>query len=94
MEPAPDDRAFLRRRLLGIGLGGAAVSLLPFLSGRASATTPPTTTSDTTAATTTTAPISNALVTVKSSTGLIRLIAPAYFIAGGFYALIGVARSA
>jgi hypothetical protein len=56
MEPAPDDKAFLRRRLLGIGLGGAAVSLLPFLSGRASATTPPTTTSDTTAATTTTAP--------------------------------------
>jgi len=56
MEPAPDDRALLRRRLLGIGLGGAAVSLLPFLSGQASATTPPTTTSDTTAATTTTAP--------------------------------------
>ena len=59
-EPAPDDKASLRRRLLGIGLGGAAVSLLPFLSGRASATTPPTTppttTSDTTAATTTTAP--------------------------------------
>jgi hypothetical protein len=55
MEPAPDDKAFLRRRLLGIGLGGAAVSLLPFLSGRASATTT-TATSDTTAATTTTAP--------------------------------------
>ena len=32
----------LRRRLLGIGLGGAAVSLLPFLVGRASATTPTT----------------------------------------------------
>ena len=52
MESAPDDKAFIRRRLLGIGLGGAAVSLLPFLSGRASATTPPTTTG----ATTTTAP--------------------------------------
>jgi hypothetical protein len=60
MEPAPDDKALLRRRLLGIGLGGAAVSLVPFLSGRASATTPPTTpsatTAATTAATTTTAP--------------------------------------
>lgn len=43
-EPAPDDGPNLRRRLLGIGIGGAAVSLLPFLSGRASATTPPTTT--------------------------------------------------
>ena len=52
IEPAPDDRGALRRRLLGIGLGGAAVSLLPFLRGRASATT--TTTS--TPATTTTAP--------------------------------------
>jgi Ferritin-like domain len=39
-EPAPADNA-LRRRLLGIGLGGAAFSLLPFLIGRASATTPP-----------------------------------------------------
>jgi len=29
-----------RRALLGVGLGGAAMSLLPFLSGRASATTP------------------------------------------------------
>ncbi|HEX2782338.1 MAG TPA: ferritin-like domain-containing protein [Ilumatobacteraceae bacterium] len=57
MESAPDDKAFIRRRLLGIGLGGAAISLLPFLSGRASATTPPNSTSDTTpAATTTTAP--------------------------------------
>ena len=37
-EPASADSA-LRRRLLGIGLGGAAVSLLPFLMGRASATT-------------------------------------------------------
>jgi Ferritin-like domain len=37
-EPAPPDSAF-RRRLLGIGLGGAAVSLLPWLVGRASATT-------------------------------------------------------
>ena len=54
-EPAPADSA-LRRRLLGIGLGGAAVSLLPFLVGRASATTPPVATSDTTPATTTTAP--------------------------------------
>ena len=54
IEPAPDDKASLRRRLLGIGLGGAAVSLLPFLTGRASATT--TTTSTSTPATTTTAP--------------------------------------
>ena len=54
IEPAPDDKAFMRRRLLGIGLGGAAVSLLPFLSGRASATTPPNSTSDTAPATTTT----------------------------------------
>ena len=41
-EPEAADSA-LRRRLLGIGLGGAAVSLLPFLVGRASATTPDTT---------------------------------------------------
>jgi hypothetical protein len=41
-EPAPADSA-LRRRLLGIGLGGAAFSLLPFLTGRAGATTPDTT---------------------------------------------------
>ena len=54
-EPAAADSA-LRRRLLGIGLGGAAVSLLPFLVGRANATTPTTGPSDTTAATTTTAP--------------------------------------
>lgn len=54
-EPAPDDGA-LRRRLLGIGLGGAAVSLLPFLSGRVSATTPPNSTPDSTAVPTTTAP--------------------------------------
>ena len=54
-EPAAADSA-LRRRLLGIGLGGAAVSLLPFLVGRANATTPTTASSDTTAATTTTAP--------------------------------------
>jgi len=50
----------LRRRLLGIGLGGAAVSLLPFLTGRAGATTPPTGPTDSTgsssAATTSTAP--------------------------------------
>jgi hypothetical protein len=52
-EPAAADSA-LRRRLLGIGLGGAAVSLLPFLVGRANATTPTTGPSDTTAATTTT----------------------------------------
>ena len=52
IEPEPDDRGVLRRRLLGIGLGGAAVSLLPFLSGRASAST----TSTSTPATTTTAP--------------------------------------
>ena len=54
-EPAPADCA-LRRRLLGIGLGGAFVSLLPFLMGRASATTTTGSTSDTTPATTTTAP--------------------------------------
>ncbi|MEY2401152.1 MAG: hypothetical protein QOJ08_1263 [Ilumatobacteraceae bacterium] len=58
-EPAPADNA-LRRRLLGIGLGGAAVSLLPFLVGRAAATTPGPGTADstpaTTPATTTTAP--------------------------------------
>ena len=54
-EPAAADSA-LRRRLLGIGLGGAAVSLLPFLVGRANATTPTTGPSATTAATTTTAP--------------------------------------
>jgi len=56
-EPAQPDSA-LRRRLLGIGLGGAAVSLLPFLAGRAGATTPSTgpTDSTTAATTTTTAP--------------------------------------
>jgi len=54
-EPAPPDSAF-RRRLLGIGLGGAAVSLLPWLVGRASATTTTSASSDTTPATTTTAP--------------------------------------
>jgi Ferritin-like domain len=52
-EPSAADSA-LRRRLLGIGLGGAAVSLLPFLVGRANATTPTTGSSDTTPATTTT----------------------------------------
>jgi hypothetical protein len=51
-EQASPDCA-LRRRLLGIGLGGAAVSLLPFLMGRANATTPP---SGPTATTTTTTP--------------------------------------
>jgi len=46
-----------RRRLLGIGLGGAAVSLMPFLAGRAGATTPATGPTDSSsAATTTTAP--------------------------------------
>jgi Ferritin-like domain len=54
-EPAPADSA-LRRRLLGIGLGGAVVSLLPFLVGRAGATTPNSGPTDTTPATTTTAP--------------------------------------
>jgi Ferritin-like domain len=54
-EPAPADSA-LRRRLLGIGLGGAAVSLLPFLVGRASATTPTSGPTDSTPATTTTTP--------------------------------------
>jgi hypothetical protein len=38
-----------RRGLLVAGIGGVAVSLLPFLSGRASATTPPTAASTTTA---------------------------------------------
>ena len=52
IEPASDDKGLLRRRLLGIGLGGAAVSLVPLLSGRASATTPP----SSSPATTTTAP--------------------------------------
>jgi len=52
-EPVQPDSA-LRRRLLGIGLGGAAVSLLPFLAGRAGATTPSTGPTDSTAATTTT----------------------------------------
>jgi hypothetical protein len=58
-EPRPDDGAMLRRRLLGIGLGGAAVSLLPLFSGRAAATTPDTTPNsgpDTSAATTTSSP--------------------------------------
>jgi Ferritin-like domain len=54
-EPSAADSA-LRRRLLGIGLGGAAVSLLPFLVGRANATTPTTGPSDTAATTTTSAP--------------------------------------
>ncbi|MEO7371471.1 MAG: ferritin-like domain-containing protein [Ilumatobacteraceae bacterium] len=54
-EPAPADSA-LRRRLLGIGLGGAAVSLLPWLVGRAGATTPNSGPTDSTPATTTTAP--------------------------------------
>ncbi len=53
-EPPPADSAIMRRRLLGVGLGGAVASLLPLLSGRASATTTTTSTSDTTAATTTT----------------------------------------
>jgi len=48
------DGANFRRRLLGIGLGGAVVSLVPFLSGRAGATTPPASSGDTTPATTTT----------------------------------------
>lgn len=52
--PEPADGAILRRRLLGIGVGGAVVSLLPFLGRRAGATTPPASTSDTTPATTTT----------------------------------------
>ncbi len=55
-EPTAADSAIMRRRLLGIGLGGAAASLLPFLSGRASATTTTGSTSSTVAATTTTAP--------------------------------------
>lgn len=52
-EPTPADSATGRRRLLGIGLGGAAASLLPFLGGRASAAT--TTPATTPPATTTTA---------------------------------------
>jgi hypothetical protein len=47
-EPNTADSATMRRRLLGIGWGGAAASLLPWLSGRATATT------TTSAATTTT----------------------------------------
>jgi hypothetical protein len=50
-EPTPADSATGRRRLLGIGLGGAAASLVPFLGGRAHAAT---TTPE--PATTTTAP--------------------------------------
>ena len=53
-EPQPADSAILRRRLLGVGVGGAAASLLPFLGGRASATTTTTSASTTTAASTTT----------------------------------------
>ena len=54
-EPASADGA-LRRRLLGVGLGGAAVSLLPFLVGRASATTPNSGPTDSSATTTTSTP--------------------------------------
>ena len=61
-EPAPADSAIMRRRLLGVGLGGAVAALVPLLSGRASATTTtgsttdttPGSTADTAAATTTT----------------------------------------
>jgi hypothetical protein len=43
-EPAePDRRNVARRRLLGVGLGGAAAALLPAIAGRAGATTPPNT---------------------------------------------------
>ena len=45
-----DEHHVARRRLLGAGIGGAALSLLPFLSGRASAT------ATTDGTTTTTAP--------------------------------------
>jgi Ferritin-like domain len=38
----PHWRGVARRRLLGIGLGGAAASLLPAVAGRAAASTPPT----------------------------------------------------
>jgi hypothetical protein len=58
-EPATADGGMVRRRLLGIGLGGAAVSLLPLFSGRAAASTPDTTPNsspETSGATTTTSP--------------------------------------
>ena len=46
-----------RRALLGAGFGGAALSLLPLLSGRASASTPPTGDTAEAATTTTAAPL-------------------------------------
>lgn len=42
LQPADHAAPLLGRRLLGAGLSGAAISLLPWLSGRASATVPPT----------------------------------------------------
>lgn len=53
--PHPEHSGMGRRAIMGAGVGGAALSLLPFLSGRAaaSATTEP---ASTEAATTTTAP--------------------------------------
>ncbi len=64
LEPpvAGENRRSLAKRLLGIGLGGAAVAIVPQLAGRAGATTPPGTgdvagsTPTTVAVTTTTAP--------------------------------------
>ena len=68
LQPADHAAPLLRRRLLGAGLSGAAISLLPWLSGRASAQssvpstepgsaqTPELLTVESTAGTTTTAP--------------------------------------
>ncbi len=68
-----------RRGILAAGIGGVAVSLLPFLSGRASATTPPTD-----AATTTTAPPKRPTV---DDTALLALALEAELTAEGLYAL-------
>ncbi len=51
-----DAQRLPRRGLLAAGIGGVAVSLLPFLSGRAGASTPPTDNSTADTSTTTTAP--------------------------------------
>ncbi len=75
-EPAGRDRPNVaRRRLLGVGLGGAAATLLPVIARRAAATTPPTSsnpagsngTVDTRSATTTAAPASTAPATTTTA---------------------------
>jgi len=68
-----------RRGILAAGIGGAAVSLLPFLSGRASATTPPPP-----AATTTTAPPKRP---TADDTSLLAAALEAELTASGLYAL-------